>query len=85
MTIDDLDKLREWMLANGAVYARVGDVALTLGEQPTKELAPDHPLAQYARERAADAKARRAANLAPEDDPELYGREPGEEPVGWND
>jgi hypothetical protein len=85
MTLDELDQLREWMLANGAVYARVGEVALTLGEQPPKELPDDHPLVQLAREKAIAAEVRRRMHVAPEDDPELYGREPGEEPVGWDD
>lgn len=81
MNLGDLDKLREWMLANGAVRARVGDVELVLGEQPAKELPADHPWVQYLQERAAQRKT----YATPEEDPELYGRAPGEAPVGWDD
>lgn len=69
MNLTDADRLLAWMRQNGVVSARVGDVALVVGEQPgdTSELETQKPRAR-----------RRYEN--PEDDPALYGAEDGAVP-----
>lgn len=70
MNLENAERLLAWMRANGVVCARVGDLALTLGEPVPVEVS-DTPWAQHLREQG---KVHRYA--VPEDDPDLYGRRP---------
>jgi hypothetical protein len=72
MNLDDAEKLLAWMRENGVVSARVGELTLTLGEQPAQPYDPSSPWAQYLREKGKPRKE----YASPEDDPDLYGREP---------
>lgn len=62
-TIQDAQRLLAWMRSEGLLYARVGEVALSLGEPVSTESSVDLP--SFVRPRAG----------APELDPDLYGGE----------
>lgn len=75
MNLDEAKQLLAWMRANGVVSARIGEVALVLGDQPEPERV----------ERPDDFEPRPKARYYtdPEDDPDLYDGEtvPGTEPL----
>jgi hypothetical protein len=73
MNLEDAEKLLAWMRETGVVSARVGDLALTLGEAPPPLPLPGSPWEQYLREQA---QKQPQVYASPEDDPDLYGREP---------
>lgn len=72
MTLDEANQLLAWMRENGVVSARVGDVALVIGEQPPQVIDPNSPWATYLREKAGQTQT----FATPEEDPDLYGGRP---------